>query len=103
MKNDLKSVHLSVIGSGTNYAFVHRKRELEMSNTVESVVNAMSEALDAKYPNNWVIMLMDTLTGMVDVLPFERTEEGENTAKDVLMVVALTAPLDILVFTNVKA
>lgn len=72
--------------------------------TVETMsamlIDAMTEEINTKYPHNWIILVIDTITGGVDALPFEKTEEGESLARQILGIAASTLTLDFMIFTN---
>jgi len=73
-----------------------------MSTTASELALTMSKVIDAKYPNNWVVLVMNMVTGRVDPIMFEKTDEGKREARDVLFVACLALPLDVLVFTNIS-
>lgn len=72
-----------------------------MSTATLEIAQHMSNAINVKYPNNWVVLVMDTVTGKVDPITFEKTDEGKRKATDVLLVACFVLPLDILIFTNI--
>lgn len=69
--------------------------------TAKAIAQHMSNAIDVKYPHNWVVLVMDMVTGMVEPITFEKTDEGKRKATDVLLVASIVLPLDVLVFTNI--